>query len=535
MSPRPGGGLPVSEYKDWLPSLLPAPLAGPWGRSFARILGLPVDSILSDAKDAVDQLGPADCPDDGLAAHGWARGIVQLSGETPDRYRRRLVGAWESWKQAGRKPSIRAALNGYGLHGVTVQTTAESPWGPSPEWAWFTVFVSGFVGAGEAEVGTFNVGEVHPDGAGLGIAPLIVGEFTVGQWVVGITARPATVASIRTAITTWKATRDRCAAVVFTWANTGAPHVALRGHATFDGGIMTATLTAVPKYDTGSLVIAENGELWSDDDGPAPFEPVFQRIADRLAFSRDALIGGLDWNGDISCAGGTSADFDITVGAINAIVCVTSGGTYHVLASAGATVTEAALEGGGSLAADSWYYLYAYRSGGGSLAYEISTTAPSASRRFKAGDTTRRYLGCVRTTAAGAPLAFEASRGQYRFRRSAIGSPNVTLRRLTRTSVGSATLDLVPRVPPHARCVDVRCTVALGAATSAALSVSTASTDAGYAEVLDGVAGGLARLSARLPVHHATVADASIFYDFSHDNVSDSTTSAELIVDGWVE
>ena len=260
-----------------------------------------------------------------------------------------------------------------------------------------------------------------------------------------------------------------------------------------------------------------------------------QTIADRLAFARDATIGTVDWNGDLSCAGGTSSDFDITVGAINAIVTVTSGGTYHVHASAGATVTEAAIEGGGSLAADAWYYLYAYRSGGGSLAYELSTTAPGPSRRFKTGDTTRRYLGCVRTTAAGAPLAFEASRGQYRFRRSAIGSPDVTLRRLTRTSVGSATLDLVPRVPPHARCVDVRCTVALGAATSAALSVSTASTDAGYAEVLDGVAGGLARLSARLPVHHATVADASIFYDFSHDNVSDSTTSAKLIVDGWVE
>ena len=526
----------MSDYKDWLPSLLPAPLAGPWGRSFARIMGLPVDAILSDAKDAVDQIGPADCPDDGLAAHGWARGIVQLSGETPDRYRRRLVNAWESWVQAGRKPSIRAALNGYGLHGVTVETTAESPWGVSPEWAWFTVRVSGYVGAGEAEVGTFNVGAVHPEGAGLGIAPLLVGEFTVGQWVVGITARPATVASIRTAITTWKATRDRCAAVVFTWANTGAPPVALRGHATFDGGIMTATLTAVPKYDNGSLVIAENGELWSDADGPAPFAPVVQRIADRLAYARDGLNSSINWNGELCLKGGTASSFSIEVGAINAVGLVDADATFYQFTTFGASVTQTAIEGGGSLAADTWYYLYCYRSGGGSVAYEISTTAPSGPRRFKTGDTTRRYLGCFRTNSSGTPLPFEASRGRYTYRRSAIVGPDTTqgLRLLSVTVTATSTLDVSVRVPPHARVAHIRSTLTIGDGSSVTLGLRTEGGDIGEAETF-AVATGDAPWRARfgIPVKRSGSAPlASVYTDFT----SNGTTGAALLVaDGWEE
>lgn len=528
----------MSDYREWLPSLLPAPLAGPWGRSFARILGLPVDTILSDAKDAVDQIGPADCPDDGLPAHGWARGIVQLSGETPARYRRRLVGAWESWAQAGRKTAIRAALNGYGLHGVTVETTAENPWGPSPEWAWFTVRVSGYVAAGEAEVGAFNVGAVHPEVAGLGIAPLIVGEFTVGQWVVGITARPATVASIRAAIVTWKATRDRCVAVVFTWANTGAPHVALRGHATFDGGLMSATLTAVAAYDTGSLVIAENGELWSDADGPAPFEPVFQRIADRLAFSRDALIGGLDWNGELSCTGGTASSFSITVGPINSVVVMAASSIYYVLASGGATVTQTAIEGGGNLANNTWYYLYGYRSGGGSLAFEISTTVPNTSRRFKTGDTTRRYLGCFRTNSSGAPLAFEASRGRFIYRRSAIVNVNTTgLRLLVQTTddVVPVVWDITSRIPPHARCAILRADAMQSGSGSVQFDILTTAADTSSHERIV-VNDNTLRASAHfeLPVNRTTgPAAAGLAYAVT---ITPATTfEVSLHAYGWTE
>lgn len=530
----------MSTYAEWLPSLLPSPLAGRWGRAYARAMGLPVDTILDAAKDAVDQLGPADCPDDGLPAHGWARGIVQLSGEAPDRYRRRLVGAWESWKQAGRKPSIRAALNGYGLNGVSIYTTAELPWGGSPEWAWFTVGVSGYVGAGEAEVDGFDVGEVHPEGAGLGITPLLVGQFNVGQWVVGITATPATVASIRTAITTWKATRDRCVAVVFTWADVG-PLVALRGHDTFDGGIMAATLVPNAQYDTGAMVIAENGELWSDEDGPAPFQVVFQRIADRLLFARDALIGALDWNGELSCAGGTASSFEIAVGAINAVVVKSDTDTYYTRSSAGAVVTESAIEGGGDLAVDQWYYLYLYRSGGGSLAYELSLTAPGVSRRFKSGDATRRYLGCLRTNAAGTPMPFVALRGRYVYRRSAVSNVNTGsgLRLLQRTTAQSSTIavDISARIPPHARVAILRAEAVVTTADDAELFLYTAATDpSAHAQVRAKLAAAdyntRTTIETEIPVLQAPTA---IAYALQVDTTSGSVLEASIHALGWVE
>lgn len=59
-----------------------------------------------------------------------------------------------------------------------------------------------------------------------------------------------------------------------------------------------------------------------------------------------------------------------------------------------------------SFAASTWYYVYLYDNAG-SPALEISTTAPAApykgDARTKTGDTSRRYLGAIKTNAAGTP------------------------------------------------------------------------------------------------------------------------------------
>ena len=54
-------------------------------------------------------------------------------------------------------------------------------------------------------------------------------------------------------------------------------------------------------------------------DGPAPFAPVVQRIADRLAYARDGLNSSINWNGELCLKGGTASSFSIEVGAINAV------------------------------------------------------------------------------------------------------------------------------------------------------------------------------------------------------------------------
>ncbi len=60
---------------------------------------------------------------------------------------------------------------------------------------------------------------------------------------------------------------------------------------------------------------------------------------------------------------------------------------------------------GGALPASSWLYLYCFWSAG-AMAYELSTTVPHASRRYKNGDTSRTFLASVRTTSTSKVRAF---------------------------------------------------------------------------------------------------------------------------------
>lgn len=62
------------------------------------------------------------------------------------------------------------------------------------------------------------------------------------------------------------------------------------------------------------------------------------------------------------------------------------------------------------LAANSWYHVYLFNNSG-SADVEIVTTAPSViifgSARSKTGDTSRRYIGSIRTTTGGAMVQFQ--------------------------------------------------------------------------------------------------------------------------------
>jgi hypothetical protein len=219
---------------------------------------------------------------------------------------------------------------------------------------------------------------------------------------------------------------------------------------------MSETLTAVSQYNNTDPTIPEPGELGGMQTGPAPMKPVLQKIVDRILFARDAVVATLGWSGDFSVdPGGSASTFAVNVGAIGSVVLATSTG-YVVRAATAATIGASKIAGGGNLGADSWYYVYAYESSG-SVDYEIATTAPSAARRTKTGDPTRRYLGCFRTDSTGAPFPLRAVHGRYLYRRSAISSvasalASDGLRALNDTGThAAASLDLSSRLPPHAR------------------------------------------------------------------------------------
>lgn len=107
-----------------------------------------------------------------------------------------------------------------------------------------------------------------------------------------------------------------------------------------------------------------------------------------------------------------------------------------------------------AMSVSTWFYLYVYASGG-SLALELSTTAPAAGRIFKSGDTSRRYLGAVRTDSTGTAMAFRRVRGMHRWTRTGI-----TVARLRALSSGSAAawadVSLASQMPPHARLARLR-------------------------------------------------------------------------------
>ena len=87
-----------------------------------------------------------------------------------------------------------------------------------------------------------------------------------------------------------------------------------------------------------------------------------------------------------------------------------TGGAAYVPGLNGILGVESPITKSGlSLAANTWYHLYLYRNGG-SADIEISATDPAApysgAARTKTGDSTRRYIGSIRTVASGEVVRF---------------------------------------------------------------------------------------------------------------------------------
>jgi hypothetical protein len=128
---------------------------------------------------------------------------------------------------------------------------------------------------------------------------------------------------------------------------------------------------------------------------------------------------------------------------------VTSGAAYIEGSSKVLRASSAIAKTGLSLSASTWYHVYLYENAG-TPDIELSTTAPAApyngTARSKTGDSSRRYVGSVRTDAGGNIYAFKHHPGNLvAYMANIISAPFVVVNAGTATS--PTTFDVSQLVP----------------------------------------------------------------------------------------
>lgn len=212
---------------------------------------------------------------------------------------------------------------------------------------------------------------------------------------------------------------------------------------------MPHNLTETSTFDA-PITVPDDG----DDDVAASVNDPFQKLANRTKYLNTLVVAmnGLLVGGQtLYCTNAAT----LKLSAIGKLVL----GGVSFSTSVESSITVSVMEGGGSFANNAWHYLYAYNNGG-SLAFQISTTAPDSGLTWKTGGTTFRYLGCFRTNGTNI-VSFRKTGQFYRWSVSQYfanyfnllnigGTPNpvssVVLTALTLISPASGGTSLVP---PH--------------------------------------------------------------------------------------
>ena len=187
-------------------------------------------------------------------------------------------------------------------------------------------------------------------------------------------------------------------------------------------------------------------------DGDAKNVLIERSERDARAYFGDLLLGALDWTGDFGVrSGGALNAFTLDVGAVAAVAVRDADDVLWPHAYGGGTINQTKIAGGGGSlgAVAQWWRVYAFRTGGGSLDFEIATTAPNATRRFKSTDNKYRYVGCFPTDGSGAPLALRTSNGHTVYEVPQNAASNLV------TLTTPTLVSLAAFVPPHARIAKV--------------------------------------------------------------------------------
>jgi hypothetical protein len=172
-----------------------------------------------------------------------------------------------------------------------------------------------------------------------------------------------------------------------------------------------------------------------------PIQDPLQNLLNQSAYIRDGLTGLLLPRPAVFCTGPTL----VWTGAKKLWL------GRQVYSSTGITQTLTSLFGG-TLTANTWYYVYAYINTG-VIALEISTTAPVLGLS-KGTDATRRFLTCFRARTVTNAYPFNVLNGHYSYLRGydSLGIDDYKVLNAGHSTAVSpyASVDVSAFVPPHA-------------------------------------------------------------------------------------
>jgi hypothetical protein len=219
---------------------------------------------------------------------------------------------------------------------------------------------------------------------------------------------------------------------------------------------MATSVVETPRIIATLPTRPQDGDDAYMDAGAAPLMPVLQHLYDAAGALRIAALGQMSGGDRLSVdPGGTSTVFAVRVSRVVGLLSRQTGSTpIYATYTAGETSLDLTDVDGApaALAADTWYYVYAFCDGTATTAFYISTTAPESSLTWRTGaEGVDRYIGCFRTNGSGAPLAMRMHRGRYTYQKSALG----TALRIDGTGIPTtfSAVSVAPLAPPHARVV----------------------------------------------------------------------------------
>lgn len=168
------------------------------------------------------------------------------------------------------------------------------------------------------------------------------------------------------------------------------------------GHVITETAT----FDA-SVTVPDNGDPEFAESVSAPGVG-FQPLANRTQWLKQSMLNYV-WKGERPTMQSlTTTQFNI--GAVQGLLI--GGESLPAHATINLTSPSAAFP---AMANNTWYYVYAYASGG-AIAYLVSTTVPDDSLTTMFDDGTKRYVGAFRSDASSHILGFRMVRGRYVYR-----------------------------------------------------------------------------------------------------------------------
>lgn len=232
---------------------------------------------------------------------------------------------------------------------------------------------------------------------------------------------------------------------------------------------MPTNITPVNEFDaTTALARPAPGERVGMETGASPLAPLLQRLADHDHTLRLGMLGQMAGGDRMSVApGGTSTVFAVRVSQIRSALIQQPSGPWRALSTASETVlTLADVDGApAALPADSWLYVYAYAVGDATARLYITTDTPDDALVWEATSPgLRRYIGCFRTNASGAPLPVSKRGNRYEYDFGAIGNTDITRVLNAGVSTSFAAVACGAVVPQHVNNVRLRLDFAPNAA-----------------------------------------------------------------------